>query len=97
MVGFNDYESTWYEREAEGLSTCCKWRRGRKYLFDLDRKFNKFDFEKRVTAERKQRNYLKETDVVRDQTNYLERFVWNHKFPKMDNYRELHMHSKIVL
>lgn len=97
MVGLKDYEDQWYVREAEGLSTCGKWRRGRKYLFNLDHKFNQMDFEKRVIAERKLRNYLKETDFNRNQSNLLERIYWNHTFPNMGNYRELHMHNRIVL
>jgi len=93
----SDYEDDWYVREADGLRQCGKWRRGRKYLFNLDHKFNQMDFERRVMAERKLRGYLKETPIVKDQENYIERFKWNHQFPNWLNYRELHMHHKIVL
>ncbi|KAH9387673.1 hypothetical protein TYRP_008866 [Tyrophagus putrescentiae] len=94
---FRDFEDNFYEREAESLANCAKWRRGRKYLFNLDHRFNQMDFEKRVIADRKQRNYLKETDVVKNQSNFIERTRWNHCFPNWLNYRELHMHNKIVL
>lgn len=97
MSTLQDYENRWYEREADGLRQCSKWRNGRKYLFNLDSRFNQMDFEKRVAEDRKLRNYLKETDFNKNQKNYIERTRWNHLYPKWLNYRELHMHNKIVL
>lgn len=96
-LSFRDYEDEWYNREAESARQCNKWRRGRMYLFNLNTKFNDMDFQKRIHADRKLRNYLKETDVVRDQSNFVERMRWNHTFPNWANYRELHMHNRIVL
>lgn len=97
MVTMKDYEDQWYERGADSHRQCCKWRNGRKYLFNLDHKFNQLDFEKRVLADRKLRGYLKETEFEKNQKNFIERRRWNYLFPNWLNYRELHMHNKIVL
>ena len=99
---FAPYEDRWYEREADGFRTCGRWRRGRKNLFNLGRKINQMDFERRIMAERKLRNTLKRLDKttaepVMEQGNYCERINWNHVYPNWLNYRELHMHHKIVL
>ena len=97
MRSFKDYEDDSYNREAEGARLVNKWRHGRRYLFELSYRFGQMDLDKRWMAERKLRNYLKETDFANEQGNLCERIEWNHLYPKMDNYRDLHMHHKIVL
>jgi len=91
MTGFRDYESEWYLREANSLRNNTKWRYGRKKLFDLCYRMNQMDLDKRKRYEIGLHNYIKPTNFLKTQTNYLQRTNWNRKFPLWLPYRELHM------